>query len=62
MPKPGSEISRAAKDGYHKAAKTMLCQSCSKIRSIENIQQFTPRIKCKECVERSAEVRRRLKK
>jgi len=62
MPKSGNEYSRAVKEGYYKAATTMLCQSCSKIRRTENIAQFKPRIKCRECVERSAEVRRRLKR
>lgn len=60
MPAPGNEESRAAKEGYYKAATTLICQSCSKIRRIENIVQIKPRIKCRECVERSAEIRKRL--
>lgn len=58
----GNEESRLATAGYYKAATTLICQSCSKIRSTENIKQFKPRIKCKECCERSAAINRRLKR
>lgn len=60
MSAPGNEESRLATAGYYKAATTLICQSCSKIRRTENIAVFKPRIKCRECVERSAEIRKRL--
>lgn len=49
----GNEVSRAIKDGYLKATRTVICQSCSKIRSTENIYQIKPRIKCLHCHEKS---------
>lgn len=48
----GSDISRTAKVGYYKATRNVICQYCSKIRSVENIHQIRPRIKCKSCHEK----------
>jgi len=47
----GSKISKAAKEGYYNATRTVICQYCSKIRSTENLHQIKPRIKCKDCHE-----------
>lgn len=45
----GNELSRAVKSGYLKAARTVICQYCSKVRSTQNLYQTKPRIKCMDC-------------
>jgi ribosomal protein S27E len=48
-----SKISRATSEGFLKASTTLICPGCSKIRNRENIHMFKPRIKCKQCHEKS---------
>lgn len=45
----GSKLSKEVSSGYLKAARTVICQYCSKIRSTENLYQTKPRIKCNDC-------------
>lgn len=35
---------------YRKAANTLICPYCMKVRARDNIHQFKPRLKCKPCV------------
>lgn len=49
----GNKISQAAKEGYLKAATTLICQYCSKIRSTHNLYQIRPRVKCMDCHSKS---------
>jgi hypothetical protein len=46
------KIGQAVTSGYWNATRTVICQYCSKIRSVENIHTRKPRIKCKFCHEK----------
>ncbi len=48
----GNKLSKEVASNYIKAARTVICQYCSKIRSTENLYQTKPRIKCNECNEK----------
>lgn len=50
----GNKDSRQAAAGYWGAARTVICPYCNTIRSVENIVQRTPRIKCKVCASKAA--------
>lgn len=34
---------------YRKAANTLICPYCMKVRARDNFHQFKPRLKCKPC-------------
>lgn len=47
-----SKLSKQVSDGFLKAATTVICPYCSKIRNRDNLYQVRPRIKCMSCHEK----------
>ena len=46
--KLGEEI----RAGYLKVTRTLTCPYCWEVRSIDNIHQTSPRVKCKPCYQK----------
>jgi ribosomal protein S27E len=47
-----SKLSKEVSEGFLKAATTVICPYCSKIRNKDNLYQIKPRIKCISCHEK----------
>lgn len=52
------KLSKEASEGFLKATRTVVCPGCSKVRSVENLYQMRPRIKCLSCYEKSQAFKR----
>ena len=46
-----TKLGDAISEGYLKATRTVICPYCWQTRSVENLHQTKPRVKCKPCFE-----------
>lgn len=46
-----SELIKDINEGYLRATRTVVCPYCWTLRSVENLHQVKPRVKCKPCHE-----------
>lgn len=44
-----TKLGEEVRAGYIKVTRTVVCPYCWEIRSIDNIHQTSPRVKCKPC-------------
>lgn len=47
-----TKLGEEVRSGYIKATRTLTCPYCWEVRSVDNIHQTSPRVKCKPCFER----------